>query len=498
MRGQPVSIRDFHGGVNTKAADALVATEECRNCQNVVSTSRGSIKKRNGCVTFSSSFTGSPTAIISLQGIEVVGPFLVATSGTKIHSITTGGVNADITGAAASTANSRWEIIEAPAAAQGPVYMMNGIDPALYWTGAGNVALWTTAAGPALPNGQFCIYFKNKVWVAGTSANPSRLFWSDVGDPRSFPAANVVDFDPNDGDVITGLGTAGPYLLVFKKNKMFRVYDLNTGANDPVSTSIGAASHRSIVESPIGTFFLSYDKGIYLYNGSSLKQISERITPTVDGVVAANKNIAAGGYYNNHYYLCVTPAGASNNSLVLDYDVQLDSWWFHTNTSNQFALWRKTNVIELYSAQAGAGIVDNCYVPNTLQDNGANFNCLWLGPWLTMGGISRGHLDYEPYRNKRWRQVRVEGSGQVDMYLGKDYTGVSLDTSDIFRFTTATLFGGTGTFGGDGTFGDFAAQARADIYNLGVARAFSVQFAAQTNTFFEVDAYTPFLTNRQN
>src|SRR6266446_3895513 len=230
-RGVPIPLRDFHGGVNTKAADSLVGIDECRNCSNVVSTSRGSIKKRNGCQTFSSGFTSSPTQIMSLAGIEVVGPNLVATALTKIYSIGTTGTNADITGAAVSGSNSRWEIIEAPTSGgQGPVYMMNGTDPNLYWTGAGNVVAWTAASG-TLPVGKYCIYWKNKVWVAGIAANPSRLFWSDVGDPRAWPAANVVDLDPNDGDIITGLGTFGPYLLVFKRNKVFRIYDLNTGAN---------------------------------------------------------------------------------------------------------------------------------------------------------------------------------------------------------------------------------------------------------------------------
>lgn len=502
MRGQPISLTDFHGGVNTKDADFLLAENECRSCQNVVSTARGSIKKRNGNTTFSSAFTGAPTAITSLAGIEVVGPNLVATAGTKIHSIGITGINADITGAAASTNNSKWEIIEAPLGAgpQGPVYMMNGIDPALQWSGAGNVAVWTTAAGPALPNGKYCIYFKNRVWVAGTAGNPSRLFWSDIGDPRSFPAANVVDLDPNDGDVITGLGTYGPYLLVFKRDKLFRIYDLNTGANTVISESIGTVSHRSIAESPLGTFFLTNEKGVYLYNGSSLKQLSMKIGPTLDGIVAASRENAAGIYFSDHYYLSVCNAATTNN-LTLDYDAQLDSWWFHDNTSNHFAIWRKSTIYELYAAQAGAGIVDASYQASVLTDNGSGIVCIWTGPWLTMGAFRRSHFINEPYRNKRWRQIHVDGSGVVNLSLGMDYLGVTLIKGDIFTATrgVVTLFGGVDSFGGDGTFGgNIAAQARARIYSEGVARAFSVQFSSTGNKAFEVDGYTPFITLRQN
>lgn len=498
-RGTPIPIRDFHGGVNTKVADSLVGLDECRNCSNVVSTNRGSIKKRNGCPTFAGTFTGAPAQIMSLVGVEVTGPVMVATASTKFYSIGTTGVTADITGGATVTNNARWEMIEAPASGgQGPVWGMNGIDTPKYWTGAGNIADWTAASG-SLPNGKYVIYFKNKVWVAGTSANPSRLFWSDVGDPRAWPAANVADFDPNDGDIITGLGTFGPYLLVFKRNKVFRVHDLNTGANTTLSISIGASSQRSIVESPLGTFFLTNDKGVFIYNGTTLRQLSEKITPTLEGVVAANREFAAGAFYQNHYYLSVCPSGGANNTLTLDYDTQLDSWWFHTNTSNEYALWRRTNIYELFQAST-IGTVDSCFVSGVLQDNSVNFTCLWLGAWLTYGGLYRRRPWEQPYENKRWRQIQIDGSGIVDIYLGKDYFGQSLLKADVFNVTgtSPSLFGGSDTFGGGGVFGDTGAQTRARLYSLGVARAFSIQFLATTNTTFEVDAYTPFITARTN
>src|ERR1044072_6768075 len=103
MRGTPYRFVDFRGGLNTKAAPYLVDENECRDCLNVVSTVRGSIKKRNGNSTFCSTFAGSPAFITSLFGLYVGSTSLIATGGTKIYSISTGGTATDITGAASLT-----------------------------------------------------------------------------------------------------------------------------------------------------------------------------------------------------------------------------------------------------------------------------------------------------------------------------------------------------------------------------------------------------------
>src|ERR1044072_2294154 len=196
MRGQPIRFTDFRGGLNTKAAAYLVAENECRDCRNVVSTVRGSIKKRNGNQTFCFTFTGSPTAITSLFAMETGANALIAAGGTKLYSISTGGVDTDITGAASLTSNLKWAFVTAPVSGgQGPLYGMNGTNTPKYWIGSGSIADWTATVG-SVPNGTMMCYAQNKIFVAGVAANPSRLFWCDIGNPRSWTATNEVDLDP--------------------------------------------------------------------------------------------------------------------------------------------------------------------------------------------------------------------------------------------------------------------------------------------------------------
>lgn len=499
MRGTPVRQVDFTGGLNTKAAPYLVEPNECRDCLNVVTTTRGSVKKRDGSTEFVPA-TAIPAlnagaaqvfAIFAGHGVPTIGNCLIVLDEDgQAYSISTAGVVTDISVAAFATALGI-SIIQAPInGGQGPIYFSDS-NTNNQWTGSGNVAAWTASLG-TVPVGAFSVYFKNRVWIAGQPANPSSLFFSDIGNPRSWPVANVVNFDPTDGDGITGIGTCGPYLLVFKRNKAWVVYDLDTGANRPLGTNIGCAAHRSITESPKGTFFLTQDKGVWVTDGKKLSQVSEKITPTLDAIPSTHRQYSAGAYLNDHYYMSFFDT--SFTSKVLDYDTTTKSWWMHDVHSVQFAIWRRVNSNELYTASDFTTRIDRVFVPGETTDaNAANILCRWTGPWLSFG---------EPYRNKRIRQVHVDGSGVVDAYKQIDYTagitGTLIDT-DIFDFPgSAPLFGGAGNFGGDGIFGGSSSVGARRLYSLGVARAFSFQIQATQNGLFEMDSYTTYINLREN
>ena len=298
-----------------------------------------------------------------------------------------------------------------------------------------------------------------------------------------------MDFDPNDGQSITGIGTIGPYILVFKQTKTYIVYDLDTGANRALSSETGCFAHRSICETPNGTYFLTADRGVYLTDGQHLKQISEKINPTLENIVAAQRVNAAGKYFNNHYYLSICTTGSTNN-LTLDYDSQTDSWWFHTNTANQFALWRPGSGLELYAIQAGAAILDKSYVEDVFQDNGASYNSYWQGPWFSFK---------QPYLRKRVRRFHVEGDGPVDVYMSHDFTDApQLLGQSAFPGPDGTTFGGSGTFGGAGTFGDPSGFGQHRYYSLGVARVWSPRFEANTSAEAEIESFTFNITPRKD
>jgi hypothetical protein len=198
---------------------------------------------------------------------------------------------------------------------------------------------------PHVPNGAFAVFAGNRIWMTGITADPSAVWFSELvsigeggaeGDPSCWPSTNVVRFDSSDGEPITGIGTVGPYLVVFKEHKTWIIHDLDTGANRKIADNIGCVAQRSIVETVLGTFFLTADQGIYLTNGSKLEEMSYKVRPTILGINEAHRANAAGCYYADHYYLSYPSGSSSTNDRTLDYDVQLKSWWLHSLAPNEW------------------------------------------------------------------------------------------------------------------------------------------------------------------
>jgi hypothetical protein len=410
-----------------------------------------------------------------------------------------------ITGATVPTAGARWSHIQAQTiGGQGPVFLSNGVDTPQYWSGSGALANWTASSG-TLPNGKFLKTMNNRVWAAGMSSfstpDPgSTLAFSAIGDPRTWPAANVVEFDPNDGDQITGLGSVGPYLLVFKRRKVFIVYDLDTGANRRLSDNTGCCAARTIVETPGGTFFLTLDRGVYVTDGSHLTLVSDIIRPTLESVVADQRANAAAAFFNNHYYLSVAiGTGSTAPNTTLDYDTTLQSWWKHDFAANQFAVWAPADAQRLYAAPP-ASRVHTCLVPGLFTDAGAGYAAYWTGAWQSPSYFRRRIIQSPDYR-KRLRGVRFDGSGKLSLSLAKDFSGSPTLVKSFDFVGVGTTFGGAGTtFGGDGLFGGVQGVRQGRAFSMGTARAFSLQWGsdAASTVGWELENYVLLMADRSD
>lgn len=481
MRGKPVLFQDFRGGLNTAKGPYALDPNEARDVRNVIATPRGAIRKRDGCQAF-----GAPSAEVKSVFAGNTPDILLAASASIIYKVDSAGAVSQLK---TGLSNNPWEWIKGPVSGgQGPFYGLNGSDVPVFYDGASAATgLWTAAVG-AVPNGKYVLFHGNRVWVAGVAANPSRLYFSNLNDARDWPVANVVDFEPNDGEVITGIGTVGPYVLVFKTSKVFLVTNLDTGANRQLVDGVGAIAHRSIAETPIGTIFLSRDQGVMVTNGSRVDSLSDKIKPTLDQLVPAARSLAAAAYFNKHYYLAVALAGGQNSAL-LDYDVTLGSWWLHSLALNDLTVWDVASALALYGAPATTSRVDRCLVPGVTQDNGVNFEAYWKGPWLAFG---------IPSQRKRLRAVHFDGKGRIVASLARDFSRGEQQGRELLVTTDATLFGGAGTYGGTGNFGGARDVSEAKLLTPGVARTWSVVFGNNTADSFEVESMTFALTGRKD
>lgn len=493
MRGEPSTFSGFTGGVNLIDPQYELSNKEARDARNIIASVRGAIRKRNGNATFA---TGASDFESVFAGVSP--SLMIAQQGSTLQSVSTGGALTSL--ATGLSASARWEWVAAsPSGGQGPYYGVNGVDTPRYVSTTSTGGTWTASAG-SIPNGKYLAYMSNRVLVTGDASFPSRVYGSKILDPRTFasPDGWAVDLDASDGLPITGISSVGPYALVFKESKTWVIYDLDTGANRRLTDSVGCVSHRSIVETPKGTFWLARD-GIYRSTGQGVERVSQRIQPLLESLVASNITQACGAFFADHYYLSISTSGTSNN-LLLDYDLTLDCWWIHTVPSSQFAVWRLSTGAQLMGARPGLTRIDNFFVRGLTQDSGANFTAYWSSPFYSFGA---------PYIRKRLRRIHMDGKGFVRASLSLDFATGPTPLGDLsFTQGGATdLFGGAGNFAGSGTnFGGGALGTMPRTIDerylftplKGVGRVFSLTLGNETSDALEVDSFTFNLTPRRN
>ncbi len=527
MRGTPFLKQEWTGGLNTIDSPYTLAENESRDCLNVVSTERGSIRKRYG----STQFTITPPNIEFDSMAEVTFPgnvkYTVLAGAGKIYASNTGGGLTEI--GKGFTAGARWSIVQAPkttgVASEGPVYLVNGVDAPQFWNGGAEVKEWKgIASSPKLtdgigqkgavyfksatakfisgdigllikfetavkvagteikealietvisptevalaineagweaeytavhfsierayyektehvPNGQFMVFFGNRIWMTGIKEDPSAVWFSELvsigeggaqADPSSWPTSNVVRFDASDGKEITGIGTVGPYLCLFKEKKTWVIHDINTGANRRLADTVGCVAHRSIVETTGGTFFLTADQGVYLTDGAKLHEMSYNIRPTILGINPAQRQNAAGAYFNNHYYLSFASGTSATPNRTVDYDAQLKSWWLHDLAGNQWELWESTaGLPKLYTLppEAKVGMVQ-AFVEGVYTDRekvyagNGTLAAYFLSNWEPFSYFIFRHRIKAPMIKKRVRALFFNGEGSIVTTVYRDF-----------------------------------------------------------------------------
>lgn len=419
MRGRVYSFANLaKHGIAAESA-YLLDPEWLRDARNVVPTDAGSLRTRGGCSLLADlgtqSFYETMAAVQASAGAAI---FLIGVdSGNAIKRIDT--ANGTVTSMTGGVTARGGPIIQATVSGgQGPIYGNSRISPgaAWQWTGSGNAAAWTASAG-SIPLGHAMIFHAGRVWVADSAANPSRVHWSSLQDPRDWSSvapsdSGSVDLDPNDGQTVRALAAIGPYVLAFKDRKTFLIYDTDTGANRRISDSLGVGfnGRRSVAPSPYGVFFLS-DAGVCLTDGQSVQVINGAMDTFIKEKVLGTSDLAYGHFHQDHYYLAVGLTGDQDvTNTILDYDVKRKAWWRHGYqemegfgtvihvgpwassallASGEPALWAMGNDANLLRA----------FDPAVQQDAGSDFR------WRVEPGW---HMFGQPHLQKRVRELRVD------------------------------------------------------------------------------------------
>ena len=224
----------------------------------------------------------------------------------------------------------------------GATLMLNGADAEASYTSAG----WITTGGafdlgdfPGANKCNLCIVFLDRVYAAGDTSNPARLYYSGVSAAGavSWTVGNgYIDIDVgNDNGPITALGKVPGYILIFKERSMTR-WNYSSAFPEEL-VNLGASSQESVVMGGGLCAFYSNsnenDKGFFITNGGRPQPISHDTTRPIkkwiDAITTANEAIMA-GFATNHGFAWsigdVTVDGEAWTNVVLKYNRLLNQW----------------------------------------------------------------------------------------------------------------------------------------------------------------------------
>jgi len=226
----------------------------------------------------------------------------------------------------------------------GRTIRVNGIDSSIrVWTGVDDgPSYWEYTGNPINPQQisnagikpKFGEVYKSRVYLAGDSNYPSRLYFSSVIDSNGnitwSPSEDYVDINPKDGEDITALKRYSLELLVFKINY---IYKFKTSGVDPDPLiRIGTRSQESVIEGKKGVYF-HHDTGFYRYSGGYPIEISRPISDFVENISYSNYEDICAWKDNDHIYWSVgdvTIDGKTWENVVLRYTESSEVWTIYS------------------------------------------------------------------------------------------------------------------------------------------------------------------------
>lgn len=328
-------IRDFSGGMVTESSDSLTPPNVMRLVQNMDTDVLGSLRVRKGTTAIGSQ---------AQDGKNCLGIFQFKDSGSGANSqqvvamnnsgdtqatlkYNNAGTWTNITGGTTFTAGAKFRF----ATFADYLFIVNSaFDAVKSWAGTGSLG---TTNLTSVPVGKYINVFKSRLYIAATSANPDRVYFSSVQTAGAITwdtTYDYLDINPSDGMNITALANNGTLLLIFKERAMYRWNGSSTDAN--LVVDVGTTSQESVATRTGRTYFYN-PNGFYVTDGGYPVCISLPIQRWIDAIPAAYYDDVSAVTDNDHYYASVgdlTVDGIAYSNVVLSYAFASQHWTVRT------------------------------------------------------------------------------------------------------------------------------------------------------------------------
>lgn len=331
-----------NGGLLDRNSPLAIPDKNAFDLLNVTLDTRGQLLKRNG-----QSMVNSSTGILTTSAVTG-GGYHTSSSGSNFFGIVVGTnvyreantfagsyTNVTSTVTLTSSASNLVQVTDL----NDKLIFCNELDKPFYLDSTNNAVAIST---PLFTGAKTCTTYGTYLVIGNTTESAvnysSRIRWSDINLPNSFPALNYIDVEPDDGDRIVSIISFDDSVYIFKKRSVYRMLITGLDGPDafvirPVVRNIGAWAKNSVRVIPnVGIAFLAQNT-LYVLNDSGLNPVGDSIQRTFDSVNRSQWGNAVAAVYPKRYqyWISVATGSATSNNATLIYDYVQKAWSVYSN-----------------------------------------------------------------------------------------------------------------------------------------------------------------------
>lgn len=291
----------------------------------------------------------------------------------------------------------------------------------------------TTITSNIAPSGKYIFNWEDYLWIANTSANPDRIYYSNASDPFTWTATDFQDIITA-GDVgLTGMGKIRDNMYVFKKWSTHRVTYLGGKplfSFKEIKSNIGTSSPRTIVNCEIPNepggeviIFLGSDQMLYKLNGAGATPIGEPISS-----------------YNNISTYCLRGDGSTyginpdqlNECWAVNYPER--HWYMLFFPKDDDTVCNDAFIFDYYTNSFWPFRYTDTFPAGCLADNGSGKKKVYVGgtnyTWLLDSGNTdrKGSDNSAQDINAYWTSPKMDFQSEV---TAKDLRRMQLTTRSV-------------------------------------------------------------------
>ncbi len=205
------------------------------------------------------------------------------------------------------------------------LYMGNGYNNYMRWDGTNPPTEY-----PSAPKGNILEVFEDRMFVAGSPTEPLSVYYSNTGDPTTFPSANVIKVPGT--DKVTGLVNYYGVLIILKEKSVWKMQFIWEPNSSQWIPKIDALSLNHGCVSPKAYCWVEND--VWFFTGKEVRRIgwlkgegvgvmgfdptslSEQIKEALKRVNLDYVNKSAVFYHDKKFYLAVPLDASTFNNVV--------------------------------------------------------------------------------------------------------------------------------------------------------------------------------------